>query len=69
MNQVLEAPEQMEQNRSQELHVYMAGDCWRFSWAGEDRGSFDSERDATAAGLRFKKQLVMKHVAASLKLR
>ena len=69
MNQVLEAPMQMEQTRSQELRVYMEGDCWRFAWAGEDRGSFDSEQAATAAGLRFKKQLVMKEVTASLKLR
>jgi hypothetical protein len=69
MNQILEAPGQMERTRSQELRVYMQGDCWRFVWAGEDRGSFDSEQAATAAGLRFKKQLVMKEVTASLKLR
>jgi len=69
MSQVAEAPMQMEQTRSQELRVYMQGDCWRFTWAGEDRGSFDSEQAATAAGLRFKKQLVMKEVTASLKLR
>jgi hypothetical protein len=69
MSQILEAPEQMERTRSQEPRVYMAGDCWRFSWAGEDRGSFDTERDAMAAGVRYKQQFMMKQVAASLRLR
>jgi hypothetical protein len=69
MGQILEAPQQMEQTRSQEPQVYLSGDCWRFSWAGEDRGSFDTEHDAKAAALRFKKQTVMKLVASSLKLR
>ncbi|HEV2620223.1 MAG TPA: hypothetical protein VGU23_09840, partial [Acidobacteriaceae bacterium] len=60
MDQILEAPKQMEQTRSEELRVYMSGDCWRFTWAGEDRGSFDTERDAMAAGVRFRQQFMMK---------
>lgn len=69
MGQILEAPEQMERTRSEEPQIYMAGDCWRFTWAGEDRGSFDSEQDAHAAALRFKQQTKLKLVAASLRLR
>jgi hypothetical protein len=67
--QQMEAPRQMEQTRSQEPQIYLLGDCWRFTWAGEDHGSFDSEHDAKAAAMRFKKQTVMKLAAASLKLR
>jgi hypothetical protein len=69
MNQILEAPEQMERTRSEEPQVYLSGDCWRFTWAGEDRGSFDTERDARAAASRFKQQSMLKLVAASLGLR
>lgn len=66
MSQILEAPEQMARARSEEPHVYEAGDCWRFSWAGEDRGSFETEQDARSAAMRLKKQTTMKLVAASL---
>jgi hypothetical protein len=69
MNELLEAPEQMARARSEEPRIYQAGDCWRFSWAGEDRGSFDSEQDARSAALRLKQQTMLKHVAASLRLR
>ena len=62
-------PEQMERARSEDPHVYESGDCWRFSWAGEDRGSFDTEQSAKSAALRFKQQTMMKFVAASLHLR
>lgn len=66
MSQILEAPEQMARARSEEPHIYEAGDCWRFSWAGEDRGSFETEQDARSAAMRLKKQTTMKLVAASL---
>ena len=69
MSSALEAPEQMARTRSEEPHIYEAGDCWRFTWAGEDRGSFDTEQDARSAALRFKQQTTMKLVAASLRLR
>ena len=69
MSQTLEAPEQMARARSEEPHIYEAGDCWRFTWAGQDLGSFDTERDARSAASRFKQQFMMKLVAASLKLR
>lgn len=69
MSQTPETPEQMVRARSEEPNIYLAGDCWRFSWAGEDHGSFDTEQDAQAAALRFKQQTMMKLVAASLHLR
>jgi hypothetical protein len=69
MGQILEAPEQMARARSEEPNIYESGDCWRFTWAGEDRGSFDTEQDARAAALRLKQQTTMKLVAASLHLR
>lgn len=69
MSQALEAPEQMARARSEEPHIYEAGDGWRFTWAGEDRGSFDTEQDARHAALRLKQQTMMKLVAASLHLR
>jgi len=69
MSQAMEAPEQMARVHSEEPHIYVAGDCWRFTLAGEDRGSFDTERDARSAALRFKQQTMMKLVAASLHLR
>jgi hypothetical protein len=69
MSQLLAVPEQMERVRSEDPHVYESGDCWRFSWAGEDRGSFDTEQSARSAAIRFKQQTIMKFVAASLHLR
>jgi hypothetical protein len=69
MGQILEAPEQMARARSEEPNIYKSGDCWRFTWAGEDRGSFDTEQDAHSAALRLKQQTTMKLVAASLHLR
>jgi hypothetical protein len=63
------APEQMERVRAEAPHIYKAGDCWRFRWAGEDRGSFDTEQDARSAAQRFKQQTMMKFVAQSLHLR
>jgi hypothetical protein len=66
MNEVLEAPEQMARARSEAPEIYQAGDCWRFRWAGEDHGSFDSEQDAKNAALRCKKQTTMHLAAASL---
>jgi hypothetical protein len=68
MNETLAATEQMERVRSEQPHIYLSGDCWRFRWAGEDRGSFDTEQDARAAALRFRQQTMMKFVAASLNL-
>ena len=59
----------MVRARSEEPHVYVAGDCWRFKWAGEDRGSFETEQDARSAAQRLKQQTTMKLVAASLRLR
>jgi hypothetical protein len=69
MNELLEAPEQMARARAAEPEIYPSGDCWRFRWAGEDHGSFDSEHSARSAALRFKQQTMMKFVAASLHLR
>jgi len=69
MSEALAAPEQMERVRAEDPQIYKAGDCWRFSWAGEDRGSFDTEQDAKAAALRFKQQTMMKYVAKSPHLR
>jgi hypothetical protein len=59
----------MARARSEEPNIYESGDCWRFTWAGEDRGSFDTEQDARAAALRLKQQTTMKLAAASLHLR
>jgi hypothetical protein len=69
MGHSLETPEQMVRARSEEPHIYEAGDCWRFTWAGRRSGSFDTERDAHAAAHRLKQQTMMKLVAASLDLR
>ena len=69
MSQTLETPEQMVRARSEEPHVYEAGDCWRFTWEGHNSGSFDTERDAQAAAHRLKQQTMMKLAAASLHLR
>ncbi len=62
MNGLLEAPEERVRARSQEPEVYQAGDCWRFHYAGEDHGSFDSEQGALSAALRYKR-LSMRHLA------
>jgi hypothetical protein len=69
MNALLEAPEQMARARSEEPEIYPSGDCWRFRWAGQDHGSFDTEHSARSAASRFKQQTMMKFVAASLHLR
>jgi hypothetical protein len=66
MNALLEAPEQMARARSEEPKVYASGDCWRFRWAGEDHGSFDSEQDAKNAALRCKRLSTLHLAAASL---
>jgi hypothetical protein len=66
MNEVLEAAEQKARARAEEPEIYQSGDCWRFRWAGEDHGSFDSEQGAKSAAHRFKKHATMKLVSASL---
>jgi len=62
-------PYQMALAHAEDPHIYSSGDCWRFRWAGEDHGSFDTEHSARSAALRFKQQTMMKFVAASLHLR
>jgi hypothetical protein len=69
MIELLPPPEQMERTRSEAPHIYESGDCWRFRWAGEDHGSFDTEQSAKSAAFRFRKQTMMKLVASSLHLR
>ena len=69
MTSLLTPPLQMELAHSETPHIYSSGDCWRFRWAGEDHGSFDTEHSARSAALRFKQQTMMKFVAASLHLR
>jgi hypothetical protein len=66
MSEVLEAPAQKAQTRSEEPEIYQSGDCWRFRWAGEDHGSFDSEQGATSAARRFKKHATLQRATASL---
>ncbi len=66
MNEVLEAPGQKIHARSVEPEIYQSGDCWRFRWAGEDHGSFDSEQGAKSAALRFKKHDTLQRATASL---
>jgi hypothetical protein len=66
MSEVLEAPEQKARTRSAEPEIYQSGDCWRFRWAGEDHGSFDSEQGAKSAALRFKKHATLQLATASL---
>jgi hypothetical protein len=46
--------------------IYQEGDCWRFRWAGEDRGSFDSEQDALRAAGRHKQQRLLQRFAYAL---
>jgi hypothetical protein len=69
MSELLAPPDQMALARAENPDIYESGDCWRFRWAGEDHGSFDSEHSARSAALRFKQQTMMKFVAASLHLR
>ena len=69
MSNLLTPPLQMALAHAEDPHIYESGDCWRFRWAGEDHGSFDSEHSARSAALRFKQQTMMKFVAASLHLR
>jgi hypothetical protein len=69
MSELLAPPDQMTQAHAEDPHIYESGDCWRFRWAGEDHGSFDTEHSARSAALRFKQQTMMKFVAASLHLR
>jgi hypothetical protein len=66
MNEVLEAPGQKTRTSSEEPEIYQSGDCWRFRWAGEDHGSFDSEQGAKSASQRFKKHAALQRAAASL---
>jgi hypothetical protein len=66
MNEVLEAPEQKASPRLAEPEIYQSGDCWRYRWAGEDRGSFDAEQGAKSAALRFKKHATLQRAAAAL---
>ena len=69
MLELLPPPEQIELTRSETPHIYESGDCWRFRWAGEDHGSFDTEQSAKSVALRFRKQRIMKLVCSSLHLR
>jgi hypothetical protein len=66
MNEVLEAPGQKARARSEEPEIYQSGDCWRFRWAGQDHGSFDSEQGAKSAALRLKKHATLQLAAAAL---
>jgi hypothetical protein len=56
----------LESARLEEPEIYAAGDCWRFRWAGEDRGSFDTEQDARRAAGRHKQQRMMQRFASAL---
>ena len=69
MSELMAAPDLMALSRNEDPDVYQSGDCWRFRWAGEDHGSFDTEFSARSAASRFKQQTMMKFVAASLHLR
>jgi len=69
MSDLLTPPDQMAQARAEDPHIYESGDCWRFRWAGQDHGSFDTEDSARSAASRFKQQTMLRHVAASLHLR
>ncbi len=68
MSDTWNVTELMARARSEEPNIYVSGDCWRFSWAGEDRGSFETEQDARAAARRLKHQTTLKLVEASLEL-
>jgi hypothetical protein len=69
MTEQLNPPLQIALAHAEDPHIYESGDCWRFRWAGQDHGSFDSEHCARSAASRFKQQTMMKFVAASLHLR
>lgn len=56
----------VERARVEQPEVYQEGDCWRFRWAGEDRGSFDSEQDAHRAAGRHKQHRLLQRFASAL---
>ena len=64
--QAVAAHVDLERARLEEPEVYPEGDCWRFRWAGEDRGSFDTEQDARRASGRHKQQRMMQRFASAL---
>jgi len=66
MNGTLEAPGHTAHTRSEEPEIYQSGDSWRFRWAGQDHGSFDSEQDAKSAAIRCKRLSMLHRAAASL---
>jgi hypothetical protein len=66
MNALMDAPAQTARPGSEEPEIYQEGDCWRFRWAGQDHGSFDSEQGAISAALRCKRLSMMQLAAASL---
>ena len=57
---------EIEQARMEQPEIYQEGDCWRFRWAGEDRGSFDSEQDAHRAAGRHKQHRLLQRFASAL---
>jgi hypothetical protein len=66
MNALQEAPAQRPRAQVEEPVIYQAGDSWRFRWAGQDHGSFDSEQGAISAALRCKRLSILHLAAASL---
>lgn len=56
----------LERARLEQPEIYQEGDCWRFRWAGEDRGSFDSEQDAHRAAGRHKQHRLLQRFASAL---
>ena len=64
MTELMEALEQRA--RTEEPEVYQLGDSWRFRWAGQDHGSFDSEQGAISAALRCKRLSMLYRVTATL---
>ena len=66
MAELMEAPEQSARARTEEPDIYQSGDSWRFRWAGQDHGSFDSEQGAISAALRCKRLSMLHLVTASL---
>jgi len=57
---------EVEQARVEQPEIYQEGDCWRFRWAGEDRGSFDTEQDAHRAAGRHKQHRLLQRFAYAL---
>jgi hypothetical protein len=57
---------EIEQARMEQPEIYQEGDCWRFRWAGEDRGSFDCEQDAHRAASRHKQHRLLQRFASAL---